>query len=417
MQARVTHSAQIMLLAAVAVTGMGQTLVFAILPSLGREAGLADVQVGLIITCSAFVFALASPIWGRLSEYIGRKPVLIIGLTGYSLGTLLFALAFEAGIRGWLPSILVLLSLLVAARSLQAAVMAASPPAAAAYMADITSIEGRTRGMGRIGAAHNLGTVFGPALGGLTAAFWLVLPLYLVVAITAVMAAWVAWRLPESPYMQVRPAPAGPFSLASASRQAFAAYRDQRIRDVLWLGILMFMAFAVVQQTLGFMYQDRFALDPAGAARGVGFAMMAAAVSSLLAQAVIVQRLSWSPEKLLRFAMPAMAAGFALLAWAPQPWLAALGIAVTGLGLGLGMPGINSAASLRVSPEEQGNVAGLMAACPAMGFILGPVLGTGLYQLAPHLPYILVMALSVPLLVSSWRLGRAAAQQDDTRRG
>ena len=222
MHARVTQSAQIMLLAAVAVTGMGQTLVFAILPSLGREAGLADVQVGLIITCSAFVFALASPIWGRLSEYIGRKPVLVIGLAGYSLGTLGFALTFEGGIRGWWSSTLLLLWMLILARSLQAAVMAASPPAAAAYMADITSIEGRTRGMGRIGAAHNLGTVFGPALGGLTAALWLVLPLYLVVVITAAMALWVAWRLPESPYMLVRPPPEAPFSLVSAARQAFA---------------------------------------------------------------------------------------------------------------------------------------------------------------------------------------------------
>lgn len=413
MSARATHSAQAMLLAAVAVTGMGQTLVFAILPSLGRAANLADVQVGLIITCSAFVFALASPIWGRLSEYIGRKPVMIIGMTGYALGTLGFALTFEAGIRGWVPSSLALLSLLILARCLQAAVMAASPPAASAYMADITSIEGRTRGMGRIGAAHNLGTVFGPALGGLTAALWLVLPLYLVVIITALMALWIALRLPESPYMLVRPEPAEKFSLSEAARQAFLAYKDTRIRTVLWLGILMFMAFAVVQQTLGFMYQDRFVLSPADAARGVGFAMMAAAVASLLSQAVIVQRLSWPPERLLRVGMPVMTAGFGVLAWAPNSPMAALGIAITGLGLGLGMPGISSAASLRVSAEEQGNVAGLMAACPAMGFILGPVLGTGLYQLDPQWPYWLVVILSVPLVIASWTLSASSGGEQE----
>lgn len=410
MQGRVAQTAQAMLLASVAVTGMGQTLVFAILPSLGRASGLADVQVGLIITCSAFVFALASPIWGRLSEYIGRKPVIVIGLSGYAIGTLGFALTFEAGIRGWLPSSLALLALLILARCLQAAVMAASPPAASAYMADITSLEGRTRGMGRIGAAHNLGTVFGPALGGLVASVWLVLPLYLVVGITAAMAIWVALGLRESPYISTRPEPTVPFRLADAARHAFVAYRDPRIRDVLWLGILMFMAFAIVQQTLGFMYQDRFLLDPAQAARGVGFAMMAAAVSSLLAQAVIVQRLSWPPERLLRVAMPAMAAGFALLAWAPVPLIAAIGIAVTGLGLGLGMPGISAAASLRVSADEQGNVAGLMAACPAMGFILGPVLGTGLYEVEPHMPYLLVMVLAVPLVLASWKIRTEGAQ-------
>src|SRR5690554_124694 len=135
-----------LLLLAVAVTAMGQTLVFAILPSLGRASGLADIQVGLIITCSALAFALASPVWGRFSEHRGRRPVIVIGLSGYALGTLLFALSFEAGFCGWVSGSK-LLFLLVMARMLQALVMAASPPAATAYMADITTAAERTRGM------------------------------------------------------------------------------------------------------------------------------------------------------------------------------------------------------------------------------------------------------------------------------
>ena len=135
-----------MLLAAVAVTAL-ETLVFTLLPSLGRATGLAEMQVGLIISCSSLVFALASPVWGTLSESLGRKRVLVIGLSGYSLGTLMFSLVFDAGLHGWVSGT-ALVAGLVISRMLQAAIMAATPAAAAAYTADITTPEQRTRGMG-----------------------------------------------------------------------------------------------------------------------------------------------------------------------------------------------------------------------------------------------------------------------------
>src|SRR5699024_5096849 len=106
-------SDQLLLLAAVTITSVGQTVVFAILPSLSRATGLADVHMGIIISSSALVFALASPLWGRYSERVGRKPVLMIGLIGYAAGTLLFASTFWLGLEGHLTG----LGLLSALRS------------------------------------------------------------------------------------------------------------------------------------------------------------------------------------------------------------------------------------------------------------------------------------------------------------
>lgn len=384
---------------------MGQTLVFAILPSLGRATGLADLQVGLIITCSSLAFALASPVWGRFSEHLGRRPVLVIGLSGYAAGTLLFALAFEAGLSGWVGGVK-LLALLVVARVLQALVMAASPPAATAYIADVTSAAERTRGMGKISAAHNIGTIAGPALGGALAVFGLLMPLYAVVLITLTMAIVVWYRLPESPRMLARARSTQPFSVIDAVRASLAAYVDNRLLDVLLIGVSLFLCFAIVQQTIGFMYQDRFALTPTQGAAGVGVAMMAAAVTSLLAQVVIVQNLRWPPETLLKVAVVAIGLGSFLLLFAPVQSVAAGAIALVGLGLGLGMPGVSSAASLRVGAEEQGAVAGMMSACPALGYIIGPVLGTGVYSIWPQGPYVLVCVLVLPLAWAVWRLGR-----------
>lgn len=390
-----------LLLMAVGVTALGQTLVFTLLPSLGRATGLEEIQVGLIISCSSLVFALASPIWGYLSELYGRRPVLLIGLTGYTLGTLAFGAVFHLGLEGWLRGG-ALLALLVAARMGQAAIMAATPPAAAAYTADITAPEARTRGMGRIGAANNLGTVLGPGLGGGLAAIALILPLYLVALVVGLMAICLYFFLPPSPYHGQPPELRVRQVLATGLR----AYADRRFRDLLITGVVLFMSFALIQQTLGFLFQDALHMSPSEAAGALGAAMMCAAVTSLSGQIVVVQWLRAPALLLLAIAVPAIGTG-ALLLWSLDSRIGmTVAVMLVGLGVGFGMPAIMALASLRVGSEEQGRVAGLASACPSLGFVLGPVLGTGLYGIDHHYPYLLVMVLMVPLAWLVWRLAR-----------
>ncbi len=90
------------LILALMATGMGQSLVFAILAPLGREVHLRELQITSIIAVSALIFGLAAPRWGRTSDRIGRKPVIITGLVGYAVGTVCFASVFYAGLAGLL---------------------------------------------------------------------------------------------------------------------------------------------------------------------------------------------------------------------------------------------------------------------------------------------------------------------------
>jgi MFS family permease len=172
---------------------------------------------------------------------------------------------------------------------------------------------------------------------------------------------------------------------------------------------MLFMSFALIQQTLGFLFQDHFGLSPAAAARALGLTMMAAAVTSLFGQIVVVQWLRAPATLLVALAVPALGAGALILWLADQQLVMSFAVLLVGLGLGFGMPAIMSLASLRVSSEEQGRVAGLASACPALGFILGPLVGTGLYTLDHRWPYLLVMSLMVPLAWLAWRLVRSAA--------
>ncbi len=385
------------------MTALGQTLVFTLLPSLGRASGLAEMQVGLIISCSSLVFALASPVWGTLSESLGRKRVLVIGLSGYSAGTLLFAMIFDAGLKGYMVGGM-LVAGLVFSRMLQAAIMAATPAAAAAYTADITTPEQRTQGMGRIGAANNLGTVIGPVSGGILAAIALIFPLYGVAVLTGLMAVAAALWLPASPHAPT----VRTLSLWQVLRHGLGAYADPRLRDLLLTGVMLFMSFALIQQTLGFLFQDHFGLSPAASARALGLTMMAAAVTSLLGQIMVVQWMRAPATLLIALAVPALGTGALILWLADQQIVMSVAVLLVGLGLGFGMPAIMSLASLRVNAEEQGRVAGLASACPALGFILGPLVGTGLYTLDHRWPYLLVLSLMVPLAWLAWRLSRSA---------
>jgi MFS family permease len=126
--------------------------------------------------------------------------------------------------------------------------------------------------------------------------------------------------------------------------------------------------------------------------------MMLMAVSSLLAQGFVVQRLDLAPFTLLRIALPILLTAFVVITLAETrtPYLVAM--AVLGFGMGLAGPGFMAGASLAVSSEEQGAVAGVASSCGPLGFTIGPLLGTALYQIDGHLPYLVTVLIYVPLL-------------------
>jgi MFS family permease len=169
--------ARVILLLALVSVGFGFTVLFAILGPLGREVGFSELQISSIIAASSLVVFLASPRWGRLSDRVGRKKIMIFGLIGYSCGNLLFAIVFHATLVGILIPLTGYL-LLMLTRVMHASVMSAIMPASSAYMADITDLSNRTKGMGAVGAANNLGGILGPAIGGLLAGITLLTPLW-----------------------------------------------------------------------------------------------------------------------------------------------------------------------------------------------------------------------------------------------
>ncbi|MDH4039547.1 MAG: MFS transporter [Gammaproteobacteria bacterium] len=386
------------LIVALMTTAMGQSLVFAILAPLGREVQLSELRITSIIAISALIFGLAAPAWGRLSDRVGRKPIIITGLVGYTLGTLAFTSVFYAGLKGVLAGT-ALYGMLLLARCSQSLIMSATSPASTAYAADHTGRDRRTATMARLGTANSMGTILGPAVSGALATFGLLAPLYFAAAMAA-MAALLVWRqLPLTPKQDI------------TSRRITTRLRffDPRIRVYLATAVGLFVGFSGIQQTLGFQLQDKLGLSGIETAQMAGAALMISAVFTFLIQVTVMQRASLRASLLIRLGLASLTVGAVLIAGFGTFAVLGVGMAFLGTGMGLCMPAIAAGASLAVSPQEQGAAAGLVSSCPAIGFVAGPICAGALYQvhgpLAPLFSAAIFLAVLATLALNQRREG------------
>jgi MFS family permease len=372
-------------------TGMGQAMLFAILPPAAREIGLSSIQVSTIFVVSAVFWAFTSPAWGRLSDRVGRRRVILIGLLGYGVSMVLLAAVIGATLEGALTAA-VAWPAMIAARCIFGAIGSASPPAAQAFVADRTGPEDRAAGVALINAAFGVGQTLGPAVGALLAMFGLLAPIYFSAFLAVLSAAVIYFWLPDS----------APRVAPGARPQARLAFLDPRIRPFFLLQIFMQAVRAVTMITLAFFLQDQLALDSkqTGQAAGVGF--MVLALAGLVSQLIIVQRFRPAPSQMIRGGLGAAVIGFGLL-WVGTTFGVYLsGLAFLGLGLGLVRPGNAAASSLAVSADEQGAVAGLLNAVGVTGNIIGPLLGGYLYALSPSGPILLNLLLMITGFFYAW---------------
>ena len=300
-----------------------------------------------------------------------------------------------AGLAGLLTGIALFVVALLA-RCGQSAIMSATNPATAAYAADITTPVQRTAAMARLGTANSLGMILGPAVSGALATLGLLAPLYFAGALAAA-AALLVWRvLPAIPPTRRREQP----------RPPRLRYLDARIRRYALTAIALFTGFSAIQQTLGFQLQDRLALDGIRTAQYTGAALMVSALFSFAVQITVMQRVKLSPRIIIRTGLASLALGSALVAGFSGFLQLAVAMALLGTGLGLTMPAITAGASLAVGAEEQGGAAGVIASCPAIGFVSGPVIGGLVYPLAssgPALFSVTVLLATILLLAFTAR--------------
>jgi MFS family permease len=359
------------LLAGVVCMGMGQTIVFAVLPPIARDIGMENIEVLSIFMLSALFWVLIGPFWGRRSDIFGRRPFIVIGLSGFAVSMAAFATVLHFGMAGVVGGGL-LYGLLLATRSIYGVIGSATPGAAQAYIADRTPPERRTAGMSAFSAAFGIGAMSGPAFAGAVVALDPLAPLYAVAAAAAGAVAAVWFLLPERTPPKERVVP-----------PRLSAF-DRRIRPFLIYGLATAIATAIPIQFIGFYFIDRLGLASEDALQLVGVALSTAATASLFSQLVLVQRFNLPPMTLMRMGPILIGVGHVIIALSIELGPLVFGMLLSGLGAGMITPGFVGGASLSVSSEEQGSAAGLSNAAGASGFIFAPILGNAFYALSPN---------------------------------
>lgn len=394
--ARLSRRAYLLLFTGLVSVGMGQSLMFAILPPVARNLGLSEVQVGVIFAISGVLWVLTSPFWGRRSDVWGRRPVILIGLVGYAVSMVALGVVVQASLAGWL-ALFPAYILMIATRAIFGALGSATAPAANAYIADRTAPRERVAQLALQGAGFGLGFTLGPGVASLLLIFGLLTPFYAIAFFACVSAIIIGLYLPEKTRPRKKVQDRQP-----ARREKRVSPLDSRVAPYMAVGIALGIGQATAMQTAGFYAIDVLGMTIEQSARLVGFALMGTAASGLFVQLVVIRIWKPMPRSMMGVGSLFGIVGFLILVVTSSYTGLLIALIILGFTFGLVRPGTIAGASLAVGRDEQGAVAGLMNTTGALGAVFAPVVGMSLYQLMPRAPYVLdllLMAFALALLI------------------
>ncbi|MFC6591204.1 MFS transporter [Deinococcus lacus] len=387
-----TKRAKIILFFTIFTAMLGLSVLFPIIAPLSEELNLTPVQAGWFSTAYSLMQLVFSPVWGSRSERLGRRPVLLLGLIGFSLSFALFGLFAWLGLQGTLGGT-ALFGLLVASRLLGGVLSSATLPTAQAMMADLSTEADRAGAMGLIGAAFGLGVVFGPALGGALSHFGLVAPVFFSAGLGLLTAVAAYFLVPETR----RPAGA-----SAAKPDSRAVLQRGGVMIFLAISAVYTLASVSMEQTISFFVGDTQGLTPTQTAQTVGMMLGVFGLVSAAVQGGAMRRLGKVVplSTLIPAGILVMGIGMALIPMTHSFWPTTFALSLLGVGSAVLGPSLSTALSLSAGEDNQGAVAGLNSSALALGRMTGPLLGTALYQqVSWGAPYYFGAALLLGLLV------------------
>lgn len=360
----------IILFCSLVIIMLGFGIVIPILPFYVERMGASGADLGLIMAIFAAMQFIFSPMWGDVSDRIGRRSVIMIGIIGNALAQVLFGLSTQ-------------LWMIYAARALSGILSAATLPAAMAFISDTTSEENRGGGMGILGAAMGIGMTLGPGIGGLTARFGLSAPFFAAAGISLIILVLVYLFLPESLPPERRVRKAGKLRTVDLPLLWQALFSP--IGYLLFLAFLLNFALTNFEAIFGLYALRRYGYGT----EQVGMIMTVVGLTTALVQGLLTGPLTrrWGEVWVIRVSLLVSAIGFAAMLAATSLPTVLLTTSLFVFGNALLRPGVSSLISKRAH-LPQGIAMGLNNAYMSLGRIAGPVAAGALLDVALFLPYL-----------------------------
>ena len=367
----------IVLFATIFLVGVGFSIIMPVLPYYAESMGANAFQLGILITVYVDRQFNLTPILGAYSDRAGRRPVLLLGILGYSITFILFGFATKL----WMLYIIRIVGGIMAC---------ATMPTAMAYVGDSTSLEKRGSAMGMIGAAMGMGMVFGPAIGGILSGISLAFPFVFAGLLALVNAVSVYILLPES--------------LASENRVTRKVERASLLEGLKTPLAVLFLCIclgsigeSIHHGTFALFAENKLAFT----ARDIGWAFTAAGVVMALVQGLLVGRLinRFGEEKTAATGIILMGTSFVLFIFMYNIPTSIAFMAVFSAGVGLMRPSISAAVSKRAT-TGQGSAMGILNGYDSLGRATGPMLGGFMLDQGLNMGYYTAIIVSLLALLT-----------------
>jgi MFS family permease len=393
------------LLGSLAMTGIGQTLLYALLPMASRSLGLSGFQSSAVFALSALLWSLSSPFWGRISDRSRGASVLALGMIGQALSNFAVGATIYFAQHGRLPHAAVF-PLLLGLRGINGMLGSAVLPSAQGLA--LRSAPGRPRiaVVGTIASSWSIGTMAGPGFAAVLAPLGLGAPLFAAAALSTLAGL----------LLLSRKAATGPAVASSAARPHALRFIRRRIWPLMIMSLGVGTANSIVAQSTGFFVQDRLGLS-AHAAIAVSGAALSLAAACSLAMQILAIRLRPAATSLIIAGAAALALATAVVVLMPAAALLVPAIGLAGAGIGASALGLSTSASLMTRPDQQGGVAGSLASASSLGAIVSALAVMPFYEMLPDLPYLAAASLALGVVGGGVLVRKAAGARRNARQG
>jgi DHA1 family tetracycline resistance protein-like MFS transporter len=353
---------------------IGFGIVLPLLPNYARELGSSPLIIGVIAATFSLMQFFFAPIWGSISDRIGRRPVILISVATSVISYLIFSHANT-------------IALLLFSRFL-AGVGSANISTTQAYIADLTDSSNRSKYLGLIGAAFGLGFILGPPLGGILKTHYGIEYVgYVAAGLAFVDLILAFFLLPESLKEKKTNSSFKLFQF----KEIFDALKKQPANLSLLINFLYIFAFVNMQVSVALLAKEHYKLDD----KSIGYIFAYIGFISALIQGGLIGRLvkKFGERKLLLAGNICMFLGILSIPFIPHNsaglQLALISLGFFSIGYGLITPTNTALASLLSSKEEQGQSLGILQSVGSLARIFGPFTGSILYGFNFHAPYLL----------------------------
>ncbi|MGB8169785.1 MAG: MFS transporter [Chthoniobacteraceae bacterium] len=348
---------------------VGFGIVIPVLPLYAEGAIHAtSAQLSWIVGIYSLLQLVCSPLFGKWSDRVGRKPVLVVSILGTAIGFMVLGAAHTV----WM---------LMLGRILDGA-SGGNISTAMACIADVTTKENRSRNMGLVGAAFGLGFMIGPALGGiLSKHFGLATPFYFAAGL-ALLNAFLVWlRLPETLTEESRERARQRATIG----EIFHGGRAGMITAILASQLTSVVGFSIMTSLFALYCKERFGYDAAH----VGYLLAYVGLLGVLFQGGLLRRLLKRPIEKQLAVIGAAVLALSMVALPFVHTLSVLMVVCFGISLGNSFvtPTLNGLASRTTDAHCQGRLLGLMQSAGSLGRFLGPMIGFGLVAHDPAAQY------------------------------